>query len=133
VIVRILSDPGPRGETTYQAISFGKGCRMPKYLVKASYTTEGVKGVLKEGGSSRRDTVAKVIEGLGGTMESFYFAFGDDDVYATADLPDNVTAAAIALAVNSSGAVNVKTVVLMTPEEIDEASKRTVDYRPPGA
>jgi uncharacterized protein with GYD domain len=106
---------------------------MPKYLVKASYTTEGVKGVLKEGGSSRRDTVAKVIEGLGGTMESFYFAFGDDDVYATADLPDNVTAAAIALAVNSSGAVNVKTVVLMTPEEIDEASKRTVDYRPPGA
>jgi uncharacterized protein with GYD domain len=92
-----------------------------------------VKGVLKEGGSSRRDTVAKVIEGLGGTMESFYFAFGDDDVYATADLPDNVTAAAIALAVNSSGAVNVKTVVLMTPEEIDEASKRTVDYRPPGA
>jgi uncharacterized protein with GYD domain len=106
---------------------------MPKYLVKASYATEGVKGVVKEGGSSRRDTVAKVIEGLGGTMESFYFAFGDDDVYATADLPDNVAAAAIALAVNSSGAVNAKTVVLMTPEEIDEASKRTVDYRPPGA
>jgi uncharacterized protein with GYD domain len=106
---------------------------MPKYMVKASYTTDGVKGVLKEGGSGRRDTIAKLIEGLGGTMESFYFAFGDDDVYVTADLPDNVTAAAIALAVNSTGAVNLKTVVLMTPEEIDEAGKRTVDYRPPGA
>jgi uncharacterized protein with GYD domain len=106
---------------------------MPKYMFKASYTAEGARGVAKEGGTSRHDTIAKLAQNSGGTMESFYFAFGEDDAYVVCDLPDNATAAAVALAVNSSGAAHVQTVVLMTPEEVDEASRTTVDYRPPGA
>ena len=105
---------------------------MPKYLIKASYTAEGARGLAKEGGSSRRDTVAKIAEDSGGTLESFYFAFGQTDAYVTCDMPDNTTAAAVALAVNSSGAATAETVVLMTPEEVDEATTKTVDYRPPG-
>jgi uncharacterized protein with GYD domain len=105
---------------------------MPKYLIKASYTPEGVQGLMKEGATGRRDFIGKLIGSSGGTMESFYFAFGDDDVYVTAELPDNVTAASLALAVNSTGAVNLKTVVLLTPQEVDEATQKTVDYRPPG-
>jgi uncharacterized protein with GYD domain len=105
---------------------------MPKYMFKASYTAEGARGVAKEGGSSRRDTIANLAQNSGGTMESFYFAFGKDDAYVVCDLPNNATAAAVALAVNSSGAAHVQTVVLMTPEEVDEATRTTVDYRPPG-
>ena len=105
---------------------------MPKYMFKASYTAEGARGVAKEGGTSRRDTIANLAQNSGGTMESFYFAFGEDDAYVVVDLPDNATAAAVALAVNSSGAAHVQTVVLMTPEEVDEATRTTVDYRPPG-
>ncbi len=106
---------------------------MPKYLIEASYTLEGVKGVQSAGGSSRRDAVAKVAESMGGRLEAFYFAFGDHDVYAIADLPDNESAAAIAIAVNATGAVVLRTVVLLEPQEIDAAVKRSVDYRPPGA
>ncbi|MDQ3662891.1 MAG: GYD domain-containing protein [Actinomycetota bacterium] len=105
---------------------------MPKYLIKASYTPEGARGIAKEGGTSRRDTIAKLAQNTGGTMESFYFAFGEDDAYVVCDMPDNATAASVALAVNSSGAAQVTTVVLMTPEELDEATGKTVDYRPPG-
>jgi uncharacterized protein with GYD domain len=105
---------------------------VPKYLIKASYTSEGARGVAKEGGSSRRDTIAKLAEGSGGTMESFYFAFGHTDAYVVCDLPDNATAAAVALAVNSSGAATAETVVLMSPEEVDQATTKSVDYRPPG-
>jgi uncharacterized protein with GYD domain len=105
---------------------------MPKYLVRASYVGEGLKGLLKEGGSSRRDAVETVIKGMGGTLEAFYYAFGEDDVIGLADLPDNVSAAAFALAINASGAVQARTTVLMTPAEVDEAVKKTVNYRPPG-
>jgi uncharacterized protein with GYD domain len=105
---------------------------MPKYLIQASYVGEGLKGLLKEGGSSRRAAVETVIMGMGGTLESFYYAFGENDVVGIGDFPDNVTAAAFSLAVNASGAVKAKTTVLMTPEEVDEAAKKTVDYRPPG-
>jgi uncharacterized protein with GYD domain len=105
---------------------------MPKYLFKASYTPEGAQGVMKEGGTGRRDTIQKLAETSGGKMESFYFGFGDTDAYVICDVPDNSTAAAIALAVNSSGAAHVSTVVLMTPEEVDEASRTTVEYRAPG-
>jgi uncharacterized protein with GYD domain len=105
---------------------------MPKYLIAASYASEGAQGVLKEGGSSRRDTIDKLVQGLGGTMESFYFAFGEADVYVTVDLPDNSSAAAVALAVNSTPATHTKTIVLLTPEEVDQATKKTVSYRPPG-
>ena len=106
---------------------------MPKYLIEASYTVEGVRGVQSGGGSSRRDAVAKVAESVGGRLESFYFAFGDRDVYTVVELPDNESATAVALTVNASGAVTVRTTVLITPEEVDAAAKRSVDYRPPGA
>ena len=105
---------------------------MPKYLFKASYVGEGIKGLLKEGGTKRREAVAHAIKGMGGSLQEFYYAFGDDDVFAIADLPDNVSTAALAVLINASGAASVKTVVLLTPEEIDQATKMSIDYRPPG-
>ena len=106
---------------------------MPKYLFQASYVGEGVKGLLKEGGSKRRKTVEQTIKGMGGKLETFYYAFGKHDVYAIVDLPDNVSTAAFALIVNASGAAKIRTVVLLTPEEVDQAAKKSIDYRPPGA
>jgi uncharacterized protein with GYD domain len=106
---------------------------MPKYLVEASYTVEGVKGLQSAGGSSRRDAIAALAESVGGQLESFYFAFGERDVYTVVDLPDNESATAVALTVNASGAVTVRTTVLLTPEEVDAAAKRSVEYRTPGA
>jgi uncharacterized protein with GYD domain len=105
---------------------------MPRYLIEASYTLEGVKGLVKEGGSKRREAADAAIRGLGGKLEAFYFAFGDPDALLIADLPDNASAAAASVAINSSGAVSVKTVVLLTPEEMDTAVKKTVNYRAPG-
>lgn len=106
---------------------------MAKFLVKASYTAEGAKGVQSAGGTSRRDAVAKLVEGLGRSLESFYFAFGETDAYVVVDLPDNDTAAAASIAVNAAGGATSEVVVLMTPEEIDAAAKLSVDYRPPGS
>jgi len=105
---------------------------MAKYLFEARYTTEGAKGVAREGGTGRRAAVAKMTEGLGGKLEAFYYAFGDVDAYVIVDLPDNASAAAVALAVNQAGAATVKTVVLIIPEDMDKAGKKTVDYRAPG-
>jgi uncharacterized protein with GYD domain len=105
---------------------------MPKYLIEASYTREGVEGVRSKGGSSRRDAVAETAKSLGGQLEAFYFAFGDHDAVVIADLPDNEAAAAIALSVNAAGGATVKTTVLLTPEQVDDAAKRSVEYRPPG-
>jgi uncharacterized protein with GYD domain len=105
---------------------------MAKFLLKASYTTEGVKGVLKGGGSARREAVQQTVEGLGGSLDGFYFAFGDTDAYVVVDLPDNATAAAISLVVNAAAGAQVTTVPLLTPEEADEAAKKSVEYRPPG-
>ncbi len=105
---------------------------MPKYLLEASYTAEGTKGLVKEGGSSRRKTVEEMVKGLQGKLEAFYYSFGTSDVFLIVEMPDAVTAAALSLAVNQSGAVNLKTHVLMTPEEIDQASKKSVKYRAPG-
>ena len=105
---------------------------MPKYLFQGVYMGEGLKGLLKEGGSKRRETDEQTVKGMGGTLEAFYYAFGEDDVFAIFDLPDNVTTAALALTVNRSGAVKVKTTVLLTPEEVDQATKKSIDYRPPG-
>ena len=104
---------------------------MAKYLFQASYTATGAKGLAAEGGSSRREQVANMMQSMGGQLDSFYFAFGSSDVFGIADIPDNVTAAAISLAINSSGAVSTKIVVLITPEEMDQASKKSVAYRPP--
>jgi uncharacterized protein with GYD domain len=106
---------------------------MPKFLIEASYTLDGIKGVQSAGGSSRRDAVTAAVEGLGGTLESFYFGFGESDAYVTVDLPDNESAASIAIAVAAAGGATTKTVALLTPEEIDSAAKRSIDYRPPGS
>jgi uncharacterized protein with GYD domain len=105
---------------------------MAKYMIQANYTGEGLKGLLKEGGSGRREAVDKLLASVGGKVESFYYAFGDTDAYVIVDVPDNVTAAAIALTVGAAGAVSIKTAVLMTPEEVDQATKKSPAYRAPG-
>jgi uncharacterized protein with GYD domain len=105
---------------------------MPRYLIHASYTAEGAKGVISEGGSGRRDAIAKLAEGLGGKMECLYFAFGDDDVVTIVDFPDNVSAAAVGLTVSASGLVRTRTTVLLTPEELNDAAQKSVSYRGPG-
>jgi len=105
---------------------------MPKYLIQAKYVGDGIKGLLKEGGTSRRAAVEKAIKSLGGTLEAFYYAFGETDAYVIAEAPDNVSMAALALTINASGVATVKTTVLLTPEEVDEAVKKTPSYRPPG-
>lgn len=105
---------------------------MPKYMVEANYTLEGVRGLIQEGGSKRRDAAKAAIKSVGGKVEAFYFAFGNPDAIVIFDAPDNVSAAAASAAINSSGAVQVRTVVLLTPEEMDEAVKKTVKYRAPG-
>ena len=105
---------------------------MPKYLFQGSFPVEGLKGLIKEGGSGRREAAEKLAESLGGKLEVYYFAFGKNDFYVIMDLPDNVSSCAGALMANASGGTRVKTVVLLTPEEVDQAVKKTVDYRPPG-
>jgi len=106
---------------------------MPKFLFEASYTSDGIKGIQRAGGTSRRDAITQMAEGVGGRLDSLYFAFGERDIFAIFDLPDNETAAAFALTVNASHTTRLRTVVLLTPEEVDAAAKRTVEYRPPGA
>ena len=98
---------------------------MPKYLIQANYVGDGVKGLLKEGGTSRRAATERAIKSLGGTLEAFYYAFGETDAYAIVDVPDNTSMAAIALTAGASGAIAVKTTVLLTAEELDEAVKKT--------
>lgn len=105
---------------------------MSKFLVQGSYTTEGLKGVIKEGGSKRRDAVKQLIEGMGGRMEGFYFALGENDFYIFGEMPGIVDITAAAIMVNATRMVNVKTVALLTPEEVDLAAQKTVSYRPPG-
>jgi uncharacterized protein with GYD domain len=104
---------------------------MPKFLFEGSYTVEGTRGLQREGGTSRRNAVANAVESVGGRLERFYFAFGDHDAFVIADLPDNESATAVALAFSAAGGASVRTVVLLTPEEVDAAVKRSVDYRPP--
>jgi uncharacterized protein with GYD domain len=105
---------------------------MPKYLIQASYTAEGVKGFLKDKASGRRTAVTKAVEELGGKLEAMYYCFGEDDAIVILDLPDNASAAALALAVSASGAVHAKTTVLMTVEETDAALAKRAHYRAPG-
>ena len=105
---------------------------MAKYLISASYTAEGAKGVLKEGGTKRRQAAEQAIKSAGGKLEAFYFAFGENDAFVIVDAPDHASVAAMSLAINASGAVRTKTVVLLTPEEIDQATKKGTTYRAPG-
>ncbi|WP_113699506.1 GYD domain-containing protein [Nonomuraea lactucae] len=105
---------------------------MPKYLIQASYTVDGIKGVLRDGGTGRRQAVDRLIESVGGRVEQFYFAFGENDVYVLVDVPSNVASAAVGLTVSAAGGARTKTVVLLTPEEIDEAVGQQPEYRAPG-
>ena len=106
---------------------------MPKFLLTASYTAEGTKAIIKEGGSGRKKAAEQVIAAVGGKIEAFYFGFGDTDLVIICDVPDAVTAVALSLAVNSSGKIAVKTTPLITVEEMDAAAKKSVPYRAPGA
>ena len=105
---------------------------MTKYLFEANYVGEGIKGLMREGGTKRRDALADALTSVGGSLESFYYAFGDTDVLGVFDVPDQAGAAALSLMINSTGNVNVRLKPLMTPEDIDEAAKKTPSYRAPG-
>ncbi len=105
---------------------------MPKYLFHGAYTPEGFRGLLDEGGSKRREAAEQALKSVGGTLEAFYFSFGDNDFYIIVDLPDNVSTTAVSFVGNVSGSFRIKTIVLLTPEEVDEAIKKSVDFRPPG-
>ena len=106
---------------------------MRKYLIEVSYTADGAKGLLKDGGTKRRQVAEQALASAGAKMEAFYFAFGDTGAYVIVDAPDHATVSAASLAINASGAVRLKTIVLVTPEEIDQAVKKGVTYRAPGA
>jgi uncharacterized protein with GYD domain len=106
---------------------------MPKYLLEVKYTLDGVRGVLAQGGTVRQAAAQAAAESLGGTVESFLFAFGGTDVYVVADLPDSVAAAALSLAVTAGGGATATTVVLLTTAELDAAAAKQVGYRPPGS
>lgn len=106
---------------------------MGKYLLQASYTQGGLEGLSSEGGTSRRAALTETIEGVGGSVESLYYAFGDTDLFIIADLPDDASATAVSLAIGSTGALSVSVTVLVTPETVDAAIAQDVSYRPPGA
>lgn len=101
-------------------------------MIEASYTVDGVTGVLKEGGSGRRAAIEQLITAAGGTVELFYFVFGEDDVIVIVDLPDNATMAAVSFSVSAAGGATSSVRVLLTPEEIDAAAGKTIQYRAPG-
>jgi len=105
---------------------------MPKYLVSASYTADGLKGLQKDKASGRRQAVTAAIEGMGGKLECVYYALGEDDVYLVVDIPPNVSVAALAIAGSATGLVRTRTIPLMTVEEVDQALAKTVNYRAPG-
>lgn len=106
---------------------------MPKYLFEAKYTPEGVRGLKEAGAASRAKAVKDMAIGLGGSLDSFYFAFGDVDAYVVVDLPDDRAAAAAAFTVGASAATQLKTIKLLTLEEADAAIEQSVSYRPPGS
>lgn len=105
---------------------------MPKYLFEATYVGPGIKGLMQEGGTKRRDAVTEAVKSVGGTLESFYFAFGYYDVLGVFELPDDASAAALSLLINSSGSVNVRLKPLLSVEDLDEAAKKSPSYRAPG-
>jgi uncharacterized protein with GYD domain len=106
---------------------------VPRYLIEAHYGAEGVRGVAQKGGSARREIVGQLIGSMGGTMECFYFAFGDADAYVIAELPGDEAATALALSINQSAATKIRTVVLLTPEQVDAAAGMVPEYKPPGS
>ena len=105
---------------------------MPKYLIQGNYSAEGAKGLLKDGGSKRVRAAKAAAKTVGGKIDAMYFAFGDTDVYAIVDAPDNASMTAMSLTIAGTGAVGLTTTVLLTPQEVDKASKKAVAYKPPG-
>lgn len=106
---------------------------MAKFLIQGSYTAEGTKGLMKEGGTGRRDAVQKALEGLGGKLDAMYYMFGADDVVLICDIPDTISGLALSLAVNAAGAVRISTTPLLSVEDVDAACKKAVSYRPAGS
>jgi uncharacterized protein with GYD domain len=106
---------------------------MAKYMIVATYSAEGMKGVLREGGSARRSAIADIVKNLDGSLEAFYYAFGENDVYSIVDLPDNVTAAAMAMHISAAGMIRCEVTVLLTPEEVDKSASTKMWFRPPWA
>ena len=106
---------------------------MAKYLINGSYTAEGAKGLIKEGGTRRNAAVQQALEGLGGKLDAIYYTFGADDVVVICDMPDSISALALSLAVNASGAVRISTTPLASVEDVDMACKKAVSYRPAGS
>ena len=106
---------------------------MPKFMIRGNYSAEGLKGLMKDGGTGRKAAVEKAVASLGGKVESMHFALGEHDVFVLVDLPDAVAVTTVALAAGVSGAVSLNTTLLLTPEEVDAAIKKTVSYRSPGA
>jgi uncharacterized protein with GYD domain len=105
---------------------------MPRFLVIGEYSAEGARGLMAAGGSARRTVVEEMVTALGGRLETFDFAFGGDDVYVIVDMPDNESAAAVALTVSGSGSARVRTIVLLAPDQLDRAAQLRPDYTPPG-
>ena len=123
-------EPGGRMRCVFRP--YRTGNVMTKYLFQANYVGEGIKGLMREGGSKRRDAVVEALKSVDGSLESFYYAFGETDVLGVFDIPEQAGAAALSLMINSTGAVNLRLTPLMAPEEIDEAARRTPSYRAPG-
>lgn len=105
---------------------------MPKYLFEATYVGQGIQGLMEEGGTRRREALRESLRSVGGSLESFYYAFGYYDVLGVFEVPDDASAAALSLLINSSGQVNVRLKPLLTVEDLDEAARRTPSYRAPG-
>ena len=105
---------------------------MPKYLIQASYTAEGLKGLQKDKASGRRRAIATAAKSLGGKLESIYYCFGEDDVIAIFDLPDNIAVSTLSLTVSASGMARTRTTPLLTVEEVDKALAKNPNYRAPG-
>ena len=136
VIALTAQKPLPTGVGSPQADRFEcnpwEGGPMPKYLVQATISLEGLHGTLEEGGTARQAAVATAVESMGGTLDAYYYAFGDTDVVAIVDMPGNVEAAGLSLAIASTGAVSISTTPLLTPADIDGAAQLHPNYRPPG-
>lgn len=113
--------------------SADRGIRMPRYLLQANYTLEGLQGLLKEGGTGRKKSIETLTSSLGGQLLSIDYAFGDTDVFVMCELPDDEAAAAASLRVTASGMATVRTVKLLAPEQVDAAIDRKLEYRAPGS
>ena len=105
---------------------------MSKYLFEANYVGDGIKGLMREGGTKRRDAVVEALKSVDGSLESFYYAFGETDVVGVFDIPDQADAVGLSLMINSTGAVNLHMKQLMSAEDLDAAAKKTPSYRAPG-